>query len=78
MQKFSCPIHEASCMIGNLITELEPPCICPEDHIALRGKAYDGTRVLIRIKDREVEIYAKPELVQAFRRRKCNQEKRQK
>lgn len=58
-------------MIGNLIAELEPPCPCPADCIILQGKAYDGTNVKIVIKDREVDVYAEPEIVQAFRSRKC-------
>lgn len=72
MQKFSCPIYEASCMIGSLIAELEPPCICPKDYIVIRGKAYDGTKVLIKIVGGEVEIYAKSELIKAFRSRRCD------
>lgn len=50
--KFACTKKELSCIIGNLFTELSPPCgLCNDDVITISGIAYTGERVELQITD---------------------------
>lgn len=41
---------EASCLISNLLAELEQPCrICREDSLVLTGRSPTGATVTIRL-----------------------------
>lgn len=52
MLEFTCPERELSCIIGNLFTELEPPCSACDGEpqgIKICGTTYAGNRAVLII-----------------------------
>ena len=64
---------EASCLISNLLAELEQPCrICREDSLVLTGRSPTGETVTIRLgPDLVLEAEGCDELLDAARKRGC-------
>lgn len=55
-----CSPEEASCLIPNLIAELETPCPCEGlEGLVLCGLGYKGQRVTIRVRPGELTIICK-------------------
>ena len=64
---------EASCLISNLLAELEQPCrICREDSLVLTGRSPTGATVTIRLgPDLVLEAEGCDKLLDAARKRGC-------
>lgn len=68
-----CSPEEASCLIPNLIAELETPCPCEGlEGLVLRGLGYKGQRVTIRVRPGVLEVDGVPaDELEALRERRC-------
>ena len=56
-----CSPEEASCLIPNLIAELETPCPCEGlEGLVLCGLGYKGQRVTIRVRPGVLEVDGVP------------------
>lgn len=50
MRKYACTRAELSCIIGNLFTELNPPCDnCGADHVTIHGVTVTGNAATLII-----------------------------
>lgn len=51
MTEYACTRRELSCIIGNLFTEIEPPCErCGDaDEITISGTTYTGNRAVLTV-----------------------------
>lgn len=48
MLNYACEKRELSCIIGNLFTEIEPPCDhCEADRLTISGTTYAGTQAVL-------------------------------
>lgn len=68
-----CSPEEASCLIPNLIAELETPCPCEGlEGLVLCGLGYKGQRVTIRVRPGVLEVDGVPaDELEALRERRC-------
>ncbi len=73
--KFACTNEEISCIIGNLFTELTPPCRqCKTDktsNIAISGITYAGEAATLTIVKDGFLFDGSPETIQYIRQRRC-------
>lgn len=67
---------EVSCVIANLLCELEQPCgKCDRDGVVLTGTSPAGSPVTIRLlENRVLEVEGGDDLLEAIRERRCPHE----
>lgn len=88
MKRLACKSDaEVSCIIANLISELEQPCGCCKgedideegfstDGITLKGVSPIGTPAVVRIlPGRILEVKGDDELLEVIRERRCHHER---
>lgn len=75
MLKYACPNNELSCIIGNLFTELAPPCgNCGDkykDGVIIHGTTYTGEIASLVIMQGYFLFDGKPETLAMLRQRRC-------
>lgn len=50
LNRYACTLAELSCIIGNLFTELAPPCEhCGEDALIITGLTVSGNAAAVKI-----------------------------
>lgn len=65
---------DISCVIANLVAELEQPCrACREDAVVLTGRTPTGDPVTVRLlPERVLEVEGGEALLEEIRRRRCH------
>lgn len=72
LKQYACTTPELTCIIGNLFTELSPPCgKCRTDSITISGITYTGeAATLVIVKDGFL-FDGSPETIAKIRERRC-------
>lgn len=69
---FSCRPSELSCIIGNLFTEIEPPCDVPRsDNLTLSGTTHSGADAVLMIHGDRCIYKGPPDDLEAARNGVC-------
>ncbi len=69
---FACRPEELSCIIGNLFTELEPPCAYPRSpDLTICGKTHSGSSGRLVIQSDRCLFYGLPDDLEAARKGFC-------
>lgn len=73
LTEYACTRRELSCIIGNLFTELEPPCeqCGGADVLTISGTTYTGTRAVLTVTEYGFTFDGDPEVVERIRERRC-------
>lgn len=73
MTEYACTRGELSCIIGNLFTEIEPPCEgCGDvDTLTISGTTYAGTRAVLIVTEYGFLFDGDPAEVAQIRERRC-------
>lgn len=73
LTEFACTRRELSCIIGNLFTEIEPPCerCGAADEITISGTTYAGSRAVLIITEHGFRFDGPAEEVEQIRERRC-------
>lgn len=77
MERLACKsAAEVSCIISNLIAELEQPCDhCRQEGVVLTGHAPTGEPVTVRLlPDNVLEVEGGADLLEEIRERRCPHE----
>lgn len=69
---FACAPEELSCIVGNLFTELEPPCEYHRSNdLTLCGKTHSGRSGRLVIQGDRCLFYGPPEDLEMARKGRC-------
>lgn len=70
---FACRKQELSCIIGNLFTEIEPPCdMCGvADEIVICGTTYTGTRAVLIVTEHGFKYSGEAADIEKIREKRC-------
>jgi hypothetical protein len=73
LTEYACTRRELSCIIGNLFTEIEPPCErCGDaDELTISGTTYTGNRAVLILTENGFLWDGDPLEVQRIRERRC-------
>lgn len=72
LREYACSRRELSCIIGNLFTEIEPPCDgCAVDEIQITGRTYSGARAVLTITEHGFRFDGDAAEVERIRERRC-------
>lgn len=73
LSEFACSRRELSCIIGNLFTEIEPPCErCGDaDEITISGTTYTGNKAVLIITADGFKFEGDPAEIENIRERRC-------
>lgn len=73
MLTFACRKQELSCIIGNLFTEIEPPCdLCGvANEIMICGNTYTGTRAVLIVTEHGFKYSGKAIDIERIREKGC-------
>lgn len=73
MLTFACRKKELSCIIGNLFTEIEPPCDgCGRtDALTISGTTYTGRRAVLTVTEHGFLYDGDPAEIEKIRERRC-------
>lgn len=73
LTEYACTRRELSCIIGNLFTEIEPPCErCGDaDEITISGTTYTGSRAVLTVTRFGFTFDGDPAEVERIRERRC-------
>ena len=73
LTEYACTRRELSCIIGNLFTEIEPPCKrCGDaDEITISGTTYTGSRAVLTVTRFGFTFDGDPAEVERIRERRC-------
>lgn len=71
MNRYACTKQELSCILGNLFTEIMPPC-CPKDNVVvIKGITYSGKEELFLILDDGFAYSGDREDIEKIRDKRC-------
>lgn len=75
LTEFACTRRELSCIIGNLFTEIEPPCdrCGAADVLTISGTTYTGDRAVLTVTEHGFTFEGDPAAVAKIRERRCLQ-----
>lgn len=73
MLTFACRKKELSCIIGNLFTEIEPPCeMCGQsDELIICGTTYTGARAVLVVTKHGFKYSGAAADVERIREKRC-------
>lgn len=73
MTEFACTRRELSCIIGNLFTEIEPPCerCGAADELTISGATYTGNRAVLTVTEYGFRFDGDAAEVERIRERRC-------
>ena len=73
LTEYACTRRELSCIIGNLFTEIEPPCgKCGDvDALTISGTTYTGARAVLTVTEHGFTFDGNPAEVARIRERRC-------
>ncbi len=75
LRAYACTHRELSCIIGNLFSEIEPPCEqCKDlDALTISGTTYTGARAVLTVTEYGFTFDGDPAEVERIRERWCLQ-----
>ena len=75
LTEYACSRRELSCIIGNLFTEIEPPCerCGAADVLTISGTTYTGNRAVLTVTEHGFTFEGDPAEVAKIRERRCLQ-----
>lgn len=75
LTEYACTRRELSCLIGNLFTEIEPPCerCGAADVLTISGTTYTGSRAVLTVTEYGFTWEGDPAEVEEIRERRCVQ-----
>lgn len=75
LTEYACTRRELSCLIGNLFTEIEPPCerCGAADVLTISGTTYTGSRAVLTVTEYGFTWEGDPAEVEEIRERRCLQ-----
>ena len=73
LTEYACTRRELSCIIGNLFTEIEPPCerCGAADVLTISGTTYTGERAVLTVTEHGFTFVGDPAEVARIRERRC-------
>lgn len=73
LTEYACTRRELSCIIGNLFTEIEPPCErCGDaDALTISGTTYAGTRAVLTVTEYGFTFDGDPAEIARIRKGRC-------
>ena len=73
LTEYACTRRELSCIIGNLFTEIEPPCerCGAADVLTISGTTYTGARAGLTVTEHGFTFDGNPAEVGRIRERRC-------
>ena len=75
LTEYACTRRELSCLIGNLFTEIEPPCerCGAADVLTISGTTYTGNKAVLTVTEHGFTWEGDPAEVEKIRERRCLQ-----
>lgn len=72
MREYACTRRELSCIIGNLFTELDPPCAACDsdaDELTISGRTYTGAQAVLTVTEWGFRFDGDPSEIEEIRER---------
>lgn len=74
MREYACTRRELSCIIGNLFTELDPPCAACDsdaDELTISGRTYTGAQAVLTVTEWGFRFDGDPSEIEEIRGKRC-------
>ena len=73
LTEYACTRRDLSCIIGNLFTEIEPPCerCGAADVLTISGTTYTGARAVLTVTEHGFTFDGDPAEVARIRESRC-------
>lgn len=73
LTEYACTRRELSCIIGNLFTEIEPPCerCGATDELTISGTTYTGAQAVLTVTEWGFRFDGDPSEIEEIRGKRC-------